>query len=158
METYEIHITGEHGINAELDGLGVKNIVVDLLRPDLSLLRTEYMSSFISKHNNINECEAHVKELVGKLKTKILRVKIESPYYAHYLDRSLYLESHFKPFDERYPISRNARSGKLMGTDRTYDKGQYDAFMEKWQTEDREMCLLDTFVEEDFDWFAFYQN
>jgi hypothetical protein len=53
MEIFEIHITGSHGINQELDSLGIKNIIVDLLTPEHKLIRTEYMSSFVViKTNN----------------------------------------------------------------------------------------------------------
>jgi hypothetical protein len=156
METFEIHITGSHGINQELDLLGIKNIVVELLNPKLELMRTEYMSSFIIKKQSILECKDFVDELLTKLKTQIIRVKIESPFYEHYREQALYLESHFKPFNALYPISRNARSKKLMATDRTYEKGQYDVFKDKWINEDVEMCLYDTFIEEDSDWFKLY--
>lgn len=158
METFEIHITGQHGINQELDQLGIKNIVVDLLSPNLELMRTEYMSSFVIKKESLLECKVEVFELLLKLKSKIIRVKIESPFYEHYLDTSLYLESHFKPFNEAYPISRNAKSGKLLATDRTYEKAQYDDFRNKWVGEDVEMCLVDNFIEEDSDWFEKYPN
>ena len=33
MQYFEIHITGESGINSELDKLDIKNIIVDLLYP-----------------------------------------------------------------------------------------------------------------------------
>jgi len=51
---------------------------------------------------------------------------------------------------------RNAKSSKLLATDRTYDKKEYQAFIEKWKGEDVEMCLLDTWIEEDKDWFELY--
>lgn len=156
METFEIHITGSQSINAELDRLGIKNIIIDLLTPNKEVLRTEYMSSFISKHNDLAECQRHVISILDQLTSEIIRVKIESPYYEHYKDKSLYVESHFKPFNELYPISRNAKSNKELGTDRTYDKNEYEAFIEKWKDEDVEMCLVDTFIEEDKDWFELY--
>lgn len=156
METFEIHITGSYGINAELDRLGIKNIVIDLLKPNKRVLRTEYMSSFISKHTNLAECRKYVDSILPNLSSDIIRVKIESPYYEHYKEQSLYMESHFKPFNDEYPISRNARSGKELATDRTYYEKDYPAFIDKWKHEDVEMCLVDTFVEEDEDWFNLY--
>jgi len=105
METFEIHITGSKDINEQLDRLGIKNIVIDLLTPNKEVLRTEYMSSFTIKAKNFAECWQEVIELMLNLTCKIIRVKVESPYYGSYLDQSLYLESHFKPFNLEYPIS-----------------------------------------------------
>lgn len=53
MIPFEVHITGDYTINSKLDALNVKNIVVDLLKPDKTILRTEYMSSFVVKSNRI---------------------------------------------------------------------------------------------------------
>ena len=158
METFEVHITGSKGINEELDKLGIKNIVIDLLKPNKDVLRTEYMSSFITKHANLIGCQFHVNSILDKLTSNIIRVKIESPYYEHYKKGSLYLESHFPPFNEEYPISRNAKSNKLLATDRTYNKIEYRDFAEKWKHVELEMCLVDTFVNEDMDWFKLYES
>ena len=158
METFEIHITGSKGINEQLDRLGIKNIIIDLLKPNYRVLRTEFMSSFISKHTNFEECKKYVDSILANLSCEIIRVKIESPYYEHYKDQSLYLESHFRPFNLEYPISRNIKSFKDLATDRTYEKSQYEAFKKKWKRADVEMCLYDTFVEEDKDWFDLYQK
>ena len=54
---FEVHITGEKGINEELDALSIKNIVVELLRPDLSVYRTEYMSSFVIEKWSYEDCK-----------------------------------------------------------------------------------------------------
>jgi hypothetical protein len=158
MEIFEIHITGEKGINKEFDKLGIKNIEVELLTPESKVLRTEYMSSFISKHEHYEECKRMVDNLLMKLRSRVIRVKIESPYYPQYEDMSLYMESHFKPKSNLFPISRNAKSGKLMATSRTYDKYEYDNFMEVFGSNDEEveLCLFDTFVDEDKDWFELY--
>lgn len=156
MESFEIHITGSRDINEQLDRLGIKNIIIDLLKPNMRVLRTEFMSSFISKHNSLDECKKYVDSILGNLSCQIIRVKIESPYYEHYKEQSLYLESHFKPFNLEYPMSRNIKSFKELATDRTYDKKDYDSFRKKWKKEDIEMCLVDNFIEEDKDWFDLY--
>ena len=72
------------------------------------------------------------------------------------MGQALYAESHFNPFNKVYPLSKNQRSGKLMGTDREYKVDKFDTFFDKWKNEDIELCLYDTFVEEDFDWFRLY--
>ena len=53
LKTFEIHITGKKSIINEFNNLKIKNIIVELLKPDNSLLRIEYMSSFIKKKNLI---------------------------------------------------------------------------------------------------------
>lgn len=161
MNIFEIHITGEKGINEELEALGVKNIVVELLQPDKTLLRTEYMSSVVKSFEGLPECFKYIDGLLGQLESKILRVKIETPYLLEYVKRSLYMESHFMPNiweKTMYPKSRNARSGKIMATDREYDQSKYPEFRAKWKGEDLELCVYDTFVDEDKDWFDLYKK
>lgn len=160
MQYFEIHITGESGINSELDKLDIKNIIVDLLYPTQDFFRREYMSSFVKKFSNYQECLSWVKELVTQIKTPIIRIKIESPYYTEYEDISLYMESHFtpRPGQTKYPISQNYKSGRLMATDREYDKKKYFEFRQKWGHEDIELCLYDTFITEDKDWFNLYES
>ena len=156
MESFEIHITGSSDINQQLDKLGIKNIIIDLLKPNKEVLRTEFMSSFISKHKNFDECKAYVNSLLDLLTCEIIRVKIESPYYGHYVEQSLYMESHLSPINNRLPISRNTRTNKLMATDRCYHKEQYPLFANYYKMFEVELCLYDTFVEEDADWFKLY--
>lgn len=157
MKKFEIHITGEKGINEELTAMNIKNIIVELLHPNYSLFRTEYMSSFIKGFENLTECQFFVHALVSQLKTNIVRVKIESPYYEEYAKNSLYIESHFTPFNNLYPISRNQKSGNLMATDREYNPKKYQEFIEKWIDKDVELCLYDSCVTEDFNWFELYK-
>lgn len=159
MEVFEIHITGDESILKAAHP--IKTIAVDLVRPDLSVLRTEYMTSHVSRHSSYDMCRAYVDDIVAAMKEKgvqIVRVKIECPYYEHYRDQSLYMESHFLAtgYDGGYPMSRNKRKADFLATDREYDKAQYDEFREWWKNEDVELCLYDTFVEEDKDWFDLY--
>ena len=91
METFEIHITGSDKIHSACDKLNVKTIAIDLLRPDLSVLRTEHMTSFCAKHDNFYVCHDAVEELVANLrkqKVDIYRVKIECPYIPRYANVS----------------------------------------------------------------------
>lgn len=153
LELFEIHITGSPQI---VEAIPIKTIIIDLLRPDKSVLRTEYMTSAVARFENYEGCKAHVDELVGFLKEKdvdIYRVKIECPYYAHYERQSCYIESHFPTEQADYPISRNQRKTSILGTDRTYIQTEYDAFRKKWEGQDIELCLYDTNVFEDKDWF-----
>jgi hypothetical protein len=158
MEIFEIHITGEKGINKEFDKLGIKNIEIELLTPESKVLRTEYMSSFVTKQKCYEDCKRMVDNLLFKLSSRVIRVKIETPYYPHYEDMSLYMESHFKPKSNLFPVSRNVKSGKLMATTRTYEKNAYIGFLELFgkDGEEVELCLFDTFIDEDKDWFELY--
>lgn len=159
MKIFEIHITGEQSILEELDNLNIKNITIELLKPNDEVLRTEYMSSFIHHAVDYDECFCYVNALLMNLKSKIIRVKIESPAYPEYLGQALYVESHFIPTDKKYPISKNVRSQKLMATAREYNKTKFTDFINKWKDiADVEICLFDDFVREDFDWFELYAN
>src|SRR5689334_14136900 len=101
IETFEIHITGDKSILQAAKPL--KTIEVQLLRPDKSILRTEYMTSHMQHMaSGYKGCKQYVDDIVGYLKeigVNIVRVKIESPYYEHYVAQSLYIESHFESLD-----------------------------------------------------------
>lgn len=159
MEVFEVHVTGDNLVHAVGQELGVKTIAVELLRPDKSLLRTEHMTSQIVKRESYADCRRYVENLVTSMIDKgvaILRVKIESPYYDHYKGQSLYMESHFESSEMFFPTSRNARKQKLLATDREYEKERYPKFMEVYKDLELELCLYDSFVSEDLDWFQLY--
>jgi hypothetical protein len=96
---------------------------------------------------------------------KIIRVKIECPFDVKLIERSLYIEAHFDhkynltlpiPY-YLYPLSRNAKSGRVMGTSREYDKSLFEEFRDWWKDEGEvELCLYDDYIREDFDWFKLY--
>lgn len=156
MEVFEIHITGDKSI---LTNSKLKTISVDLLKPDKSLLRTEYMTSHVMKCHDFSECKTKVLHVIEELKaagTKVLRAKIECPYYAHYKDISLYIESHFEALNDKFPISKNQRKETFLATDRKYKKEEYDKFRHDYRFEVVELCLFDSYVEEDSDWFDLY--
>jgi hypothetical protein len=159
-EVFEIHITGDQSIHEAASPLLLKTIQVELLRPDGSLIRTEHMTSHAVRFGDIHGCLHFTKTAVACLKksgVEIVRVKIESPYYSHYVDNSLYVESHFDPKGWNLPVSRNPRKGTLMATDRVYDHSKYKEFVEKYSGETIELCLLDTNCQEDSDWFDSYE-
>jgi hypothetical protein len=134
METFEIHITGEQNIINAGKSLGVKTISIDLLNPDGSFYRTEHMTSEVRKFDSFKTCRTWVENIVSELVgngVSVHRVKIESPFYAHYEDISCYIESHFLASDGRYPLSRNRKKIELLATDRTYHKWEYASFREK---------------------------
>ena len=153
METFEVHITGDERIHVA----PVKTIAIDLLRPDLQTLRVEHMTSQVVRCENYEACLAQTLAFAKTL-PGVVRIKIECPVYAHYIDQSLYMESHFDTTSLDYPVSRNQKKTGLMGTDRVYDHAGYDPFRLKWAGQTLELCLYDTNVDEDKDWFSFWKQ
>ncbi len=161
MQLFEIHITGDESIIKHLDELYIKNISVELLKPNGDVLRTEHMSSFVEKHETQWTCLERVQVLVKELTERgvnIIRTKVETPYDENLAPYSIYMESHFKTTDNKYPMSRNVKSGKIMGTDRTYKQFEYNEFRNKWENEEVELCIYDSFSDEDKDWLTLYKN
>lgn len=159
MEIFEIHITGDKSILKNGNDLGIKTISIDLLQPDRNFHRTEYMTSHVHKCENFEICRKYVDDTVDKLrkaKTNIIRVKIECPYYEHYVNDSIYIESHFEDRNGRFPISKNQNKDFYLATDREYNRELYKNFTERYNGEIVELCLFDSFVEEDLDWFSLY--
>lgn len=158
MESFEVHITGDARIHESAKLFGMNTIEVQLLRPDLSVIRVEHMTSHVFKFPTFQQCVYRIEEVADMLSEliDIVRIKIECPVYEHYIHRSLYLESHFDLQWPAYPTSRNARKTKLMGTDRTYDRSEYPAFREKWEGQVLELALYDTFIDEDNDWLSLW--
>ncbi len=159
MEVFEVHITGDESILTNSKMLGLKTIEVDLLGPDFTYIRTEAMTSHIHKAESYAKCKEWVDDMVARLMaagTVIHRVKIETPIYDHYIDQSLYIESHFEDDSGQYPISKNRRKTTFLATDRSYKQNEYDAFRKTHQGRDLELCLFDSDAKEDADWFARY--
>ncbi len=160
-EPFEIHITGDESIIVAAEQLGVKAITIELLKPDYSFFRMEYMTSQVMKFNNFQECKSRVDDLVDSLIKKgvsIKRVKIESPILEHYKNIALYLETHFPTQDAKLPISRNTKKKTFLSTDRIYTKDKWDAFVEFYKGKELELALYDTNPNEDLDWFCLYER
>lgn len=163
MEVFEVHITGDESIHEVAKRDDYKTIAIDLLRPDKTVIRTEHMTSLIFKYpyqtGAYPQCKHLVDQITRKFKeagVKIIRVKIECPFYDHYVDDSLYMESHFITEEVDLPVSRNQRKTTLLATDRTYTQRDYWQFKEKYEGKEVELCLHDTFPDEDKDWFDCY--
>lgn len=159
MEIFEVHITGDESILLTGQNRGMKTITVDLLKPDRSYLRSEYMTSHVCRFSDYKSCKEYIDREVIALKeagTTIFRVKIESPYYSHYVNESLYIESHFEAKDNHYPISINRKKTNYLATDRTFKKEEYSEFVKIHKDHELELCLYDSFPEEDRDWFQLY--
>lgn len=161
MEKFEIHITGNESILFHAKKLGLKTIIVILVKPDRTYLRTEFMTSHIMDAETYVVCEKEVHNIVETLKlagVQVKRVKIECPPYAHYVKQSLYLEVHEMATinENRFPLSQNHNKSYFLLTDREYDKVKYNRLMAIRSDKERitELCLYDSNVDED--WFDLY--
>lgn len=164
MEVFEVHITGDKSIHEVAKSFDHKTIAIDLLNPDKSVLREEHMTSIVYKYTSANSydmCKRLVLQtaaIYAKMGVNVMRVKIESPPYEHYVKQSLYMESHFVSDEFFHPTSRNQRKTHFLATDRTYHQAEYDSFAKRHTGADLELCLYDNFVEEDRDWFDAYAD
>lgn len=169
---FEIHITGNKRILEVGKLLGVKTISIDLLRPDFSVLTTEYMTSIEYKCCDFKEAYAYTTELNRQFWVNFVdvqRVKIECPPYEEYFPKSLYLETHYYDGGQNpeSPLSINQNRYKLglpieeslLSTERTYDKSKYKEFMKNKTGNHQifEIALLDTNVGLDSKWFSLYE-
>lgn len=157
---HEVHITGSHDIIDVAKQFKIKTISVDLLKPDYSLLRTEYMTSFHHKCTSFEECKKYVDDLTAEFiiqSVSVARLKIESPPYDHYFDRAKYVEAHFPAVNNIFPISANQkRPTEYLATDRRYNKSIFRGFADYYKKSQVELCLQDTNVKEDWDWMTLY--
>jgi hypothetical protein len=166
MKIFEVHITADEKIIKAAKILNLKTIVIDLVKPDKSYFRTEYMTSQVCRYDNYSECKDYVDDAVTKLiemGVDVKRVKIECPYYPEYKDKSLYFEIHYETDGNLYPLSKNQNKNSYLCTAREYDKTKYDDLIKKHYNKNKpstewvmELCLYDTDIMEDVDWFNLY--
>ena len=168
---FEIHITGDKSIHEICKQINIKTINVCLLAPNQSAIRCEDMTSFVFNGTEA-DCYRKVLEVAGVLQNcgvPIYRMKIESPIVPELIHKSLYVETHFKTenieepdhdfrFSPKFtlPTSRNTSKDYYLATDREYRQDKYDEFINKYKGKELELCILDTNIEEDSDWFDCY--
>lgn len=173
-EIFEIHITGDASIHRackEIYGDDIINtITVDLLKPNGSLLRSEHMTSQVLRCKDFYECMKDVGNIVKELDlagTDIKRAKIECPAkseYWKYFGLVHYIEAHYNPdilkCSSLSPISQKVGKDTKLATDRTYDRNRFIDFINIYTNTkiklDLELCLFDSNVNEDKDWFDEY--
>lgn len=162
---FQIHITDETENVYKLSELSIRTITIDLLKPDFSLIRSEHMTSYDIKISSL-DMPIYVFGLTKMMMSyncKISRVKIETAPFEDLFEQSLYIESHFNPTPDdykKYAISRNQKTGEMLGTDREYDKSKYKEFIKKWndKTEEIELCIFDTNPGKDKDWLDYVKQ
>lgn len=161
MKLFEIHITGkDKSILKEFESLGLKTLKIILLDSQLQNVGFEHMCCIQKKFKTYEECQEYVGELLLKLKSEIVRVKIESMYYPEYLDNSIYAETHFVPENPgENPTVRNIKSKKYISTIRTYDKLEFKNLINisKDLHGEFELCLYDSNPNFDDYWLSFYK-
>lgn len=180
---FEVHITGGESILKGCASLGIKAISVDLLRPDRSVIRAEHMTSHVIKIDtsaigapawaSLEEAELAINfadSLAARLATysAVVRTKVECPVSENLLHIAKYVECHFSESLELYglcfadypiPLARNQRKQYAVATAREYDRTKFSQFIndcKQLPKAEVELCVYDTFVEEDADWFKEY--
>lgn len=160
MKTFEIHITAEKTI---LSLRNLKTISLELFNPNGSAFKQEHMTSMIKKYESAYFAIEDTLKLSNTLKSlgiDVYRTKIECPPYPEYLDKAIYVESHFEVDDVKiYPTSRNLNKLTLLGTKREYDKNKFENFLKitELQKREAEICIYDDNINEDQEWFSYYK-
>ena len=158
---FEIHITGKTDDIHKLSF--VNTISIELLRPDLSVMRVEHMTNHevkMSYPDAFVYCYG-LQAILRDAGCKLIRTKIETAPFSEMFDRALYAECHFKASSDelkKYPLSRNLKTGKLLGTAKEYKRESFEEFIKKWEgvTEEIELCIFDSNKESDNDWMELY--
>lgn len=180
MKKFEIHITASELIHDICKKIQIKTIIVDLLKPDLSVLSTEHMTSHVVSSTSYKDCKEWVDSIVDCFKKQnvdVFRVKIECPFYSEYVDQAIYIEAHNKVniknlVDINFPLSKTQHKPEnILSTDRLYHTrslnaysplSKMDKFIEFRDThrnfQEIELCLFDSFVGQDYEWFSLYKN
>lgn len=161
----EIHITTKTDLIHRTSP--VNTITIDLLKPNLEILRTEHMTNHSVKMSLLDICYyvMGIEYYLRFTKNKIERVKLETAPFVDLFYKSLYIEAHFKPTDEEikqgiYPLSRNCNNNKMLAIARELDKNKFGDFIKQWEkrTEEIELCLFDSKAEQDDDWLNLYKG
>lgn len=162
MKIFEIHITGkDSSIIEEFHNLGYKTLTIQLLSPECEVVGYEYMCAIQGKFELYEQCLEFTLDLITRIKSEIVRVKIESPFYQEYIEKAIYAEVHFVPLTPGLlPTVYNANGNKYVTTERIYDKEEFTLLMEKYSEikSEFELCLFDSNPEFDDRWLSFYKN
>ena len=86
----------------------------------------------------------------------VYRIKIETPFYFDFIEESVYIESHFNSDEFKLPTSRNISKNYNLATLRSYDKSNYEKFIEENKNSETELCIWDTNPLRDKKWFDLY--
>lgn len=165
MKTFEIHIT----VNLDdasmfkniCDLADIKCIEIESLDMYGQNVDIQHMTSIIKKFVDKKEAIEFAKSLSYKFckcGISVHRTKVESPIYEEYLNDALYVETHFESDQFVFPTSRNIKKNTLLATHREYDKNFYQHFIDhhRKKNHELELCLYDTNINLDTNWFNYY--
>jgi hypothetical protein len=157
---YEFHITAYESSIQELSKNDIPIIGIEALAPSGYAVQLDWMTSytdfFYSQESAIN----YIGVLLKKINfTPIYRVKVETPYdNSLIMEEFKYIETHLNSLDNNLPKSRNIITNKIISTDRTYNFKEFHSFAERYNTSKVELCVMDTNIYHDHNWFMFYDS
>lgn len=157
---YEFHITAYESSIRELSKYDIPFIGIEALAMSGIAVQWDWMTSysnfFPSKESAIN----YIGVLLEKIKnTPIYRVKVETPYESDLnFEEFRYIETHLNSVDNNLPKSKNIITNEIISTDRTYNFKEFKSFAERYRTSKVELCVMDTNVYHDHNWFRFYDS
>lgn len=156
---FEIHITGSKNI---LKHLAADNqLTVEMLDRSGEVFDTDYMSAIDFRGSYIDML-TFVANLINYLTFRdvdIYRVKVETQPSPELFQTALYIERHFemeKADDYVYPVSLLANKNKYVGTSRTYNRSEFAEFANRYDK--TELCIIDSNVNHDKDWFDIWEK
>lgn len=165
MKTFEIHITVNDNV-AQFHNvcefiLGIKTIQIESLDRFSNPVDVQHMTSIIKNFTDKQtaiDFATDLSKLLNKLDFNVIRTKVESPIYDEYLYDALYVESHFESNQFIFPTSRNVKKSTLLATHREYDINAYQYFIDfhSKRNHELELCLYDSNINLDTEWFNCY--
>ena len=158
-EVFEIHITGEPEIIKWLERRNYPYLAIKMLDRDLQTVSLDCMSAIKLEVPDLFTAQSWVIERLCELNSEdinVYRVKIEAPPLDKYLKKCLYIERHWKTSlkNVEFPLSYVVNKTKYVATERCYDKKLFKQFSEQY--EKTEVCLIDTNINHDKNWFKIW--
>lgn len=170
-ENFEIHITGSPNIIKYFKDYNIPYLEIDMLDKDLKSIQKDYMCAIKYKAKNFEIAEGYARMIAHCAvnhfdnNIEIYRIKIETEPLEKYFDKALYIERHWEIDMEIwkfqadcmvYPLSYIENKYKLVLTERNYNKNEFKEFTDIYAK--TELCLLDTNINHDKQWFDSWKN
>ena len=157
---YEFHITAYESSIRELKRYDIPIIGIEALSPSGYAVQWDWMTSYSDFFPSQESAINYIRVLLKKVKfTPIYRVKVETPYdNSLNMEEFKYIETHLNSLDNNLPKSRNIITNEIISTDRTYNFKEFESFAERYNTSKVELCVMDTNIYHDHNWFMFYDS
>jgi hypothetical protein len=134
---YEFHITAYESSIRELKRYDIPIIGIEALSPSGYAVQWDWMTSY----------------------SDFFPSKVETPYdNSLNMEEFKYIETHLNSLDNNLPKSRNIITNEIISTDRTYNFKEFESFAERYNTSKVELCVMDTNIYHDHNWFMFYDS